>query len=80
MMIIFYVSGNFFGKRLVLKVIVNLLWLSYEGTSENPGFCFAKLEKYKSAIISREVNTVESLNSGHHWFSKKVSAIERCPQ
>ena len=23
--------------------------------------------------------TVKPFNSGHHWFSEKMSAIERCP-
>ena len=25
------------------------------------------------------LSTVKALNSGHHWFSEKVSAIESCP-
>ena len=29
--------------------------------------------------VDKEENTVEPFNSGHHWFSKIVSAKERCP-
>ena len=36
-------------------------------------------EYYIIVMIGRCVNTVKSLNSGHHWFSETVSAIERCP-
>ena len=30
-------------------------------------------------VISNQKSTVKPLNCGHHWFSEKVSAIERCP-
>ena len=30
-------------------------------------------------ILQKKVNTVKALNSGHLWFSEKVSAIESCP-
>ena len=29
--------------------------------------------------IKLNLSTVKPLNSGHHWFSEKVSATERCP-
>ena len=32
-----------------------------------------------SLILYKKVYTVEPLSNGHHWFSKKVSAIARCP-
>ena len=33
---------------------------------------------FKACALTAQ-STVKPLNSGHHWFSEKVSAIERCP-
>ena len=40
------------------------------------------VNSFESSIVNIRIdfeNTVKPLNSGHHWFSEKVSAIERCP-
>ena len=66
------------------KGLLNILGNSMTGVNKYDKLSFCghgvprKCENNGLIILTLE-NTVEPLNSGHHWFSKKVSAIARCP-
>ena len=55
---------------------------AYQFLKIPPDLIWTRLSIWENFCLSNcthSTYTVKPLNSGHHWFSEKVSAIGRCP-